>query len=513
MSGGVPIAFNRDGRTGGHGEPGRYSKHSRQGRLASCAAVLLIAVSVVACSVASLSPSPGAAASSTASDETATPSAAVTGTPGDTPSPSGNLGPVSPTPPLPTGPLPSLGAVPAGTWTGLGWIALPAGHSPALPTATDPLAGPNVSLMGWSNGFVEFVWDAHVRTITPWASADGLTWHAGATMDTSVWDSEFKTYDAQHANPGDHDACSLAVSEFDEGPATLLVRGYFDCGGGCGGPWYTSRGAIWTSSDALAWTALDIPKTFGSSTLGPISGGSRGFIALGSAGSSHTLWLSANGQTWTNGALPADLRKSTSAASDPASFAGGYVLPGVVLEQAGDAPTGGGGAGCVTGEGPAHPPLYRGGLWFSADGKYWVRDSLSGTTAAASVTMAVIRVDDHTLLATQLAYAANVRGVTSADWISTDGRRWTPLDGFSAYANTPITDGARGLLRDCGGSAAATQDAWPSLCVVGPKLDLVPLRQSGDVPAVSNGQIVLGPTGLLVTEDGSRFWIGVPTAN
>jgi len=396
---------------------------------------------------------------------------------------------------------------------GLNWIALPAGHSPVLPVPVDPYSGPNVSLEGWSKGFVEFVWDAHLRTITPWASADGLTWHAGATMDTSVWDREFKTYDAQHANPGDHDACSLAVSEFDEGPAILLIRGYFSCGGGCGGPWYTSQSAIWTSPDALAWTALDIPKTFGSGSLGPISGGSRGFITLGSSGSSHTLWLSANGRTWTNGALPADLRKSTSAASDPASFADGYVLPGVVLDQTGDALTGGFGAGCVTGEGPAHPPLYRGGLWFSADGKNWVRDSLSGTTAAASVTMAVIRVDDHTLLATQNAYPANVRGVTSADWISTDGRKWTPLGGFAPYGNTPITDGARGLFRDCGGSGTATPDAWPSLCVVGPKLDLIPLKQSGDLPTVPNGQIVLGPTGVLVTEDGSAYWIGVPTAS
>jgi hypothetical protein len=367
-------------------------------------------------------------------------------------------------------------------------------------------------LEGWSKGFVEFVWDAHLRTITPWASADGLAWNAGWRLDTSVWAGEFKTYDAQHTNLSDHDACSLQVSEFDEGPATLLLRGYFVCGGGCGGPWYTSQSAIWTSPDALEWTTLDVPKTFGMGAVGPISGGSRGFVALGSSGSGQTLWLSSNGRKWTNGTLPADLRKSSSMASDPAAYAGGYVLPGVVLEQAGDGPTSGGSGGCVVGEGPANPPSYRGGLWWSADGKNWVRDSLSGTTDAAYVTMAVIRVDDHTLLATQNAYAANVRGVTAADWISTDGRRWTPLEGISAYANTAITDGARGLLRGCGGSGNATQDAWPILCVVGPKLDLVPLAQSGDLPSVPNGQIALGPTGVLVTEDGSRFWIGVPTA-
>jgi hypothetical protein len=494
-------------------EPGHYSRQGSQGRLLRCAAVLVLVLSAAACSVASLSPSLGGAASATASDKAATRSAAATDATGDTPSPSKALGSSSPTPLLTTGSLPSLGAAPAGTWTALDWIAIPGGHSPTLPTAVDPLSVPNVVLEGWGNGYVEFVWDSHLRTITPWTSADGLTWHAGPTMDTSVWDSEFKTYDTQYANTGDHDACSLAVSEFDEGPATLLVRGYFACGGGCGGPWYTSSSAIWTSSDALAWTALDVPKTFGSSSLGPISGGSSGFVSLGSSGSSHTLWLSSNGRTWTSGTLPADLRKSTSEVSDPASFADGFVLPGVLLAHAGDAPTGGSGAGCVIGEGPANPPLYRGGLWFSADGRAWVRDSLTGTTDAASVTMAVVRIDDHTLLATQDSYAANVRGVTSADWISTDGRRWTPVRGLSAYGGTPISDGLRGLLRDCTGSDTATQGAWPSLCVVGPKLDLVQLRQTGDLPSIPNAQIVLGPTGVLVTQDGSGFWIGVPTAN
>jgi hypothetical protein len=41
---------------------------------------------------------------------------------------------------------------------------------------------------------------------------------------------------------------------------------------------------------------------------------------------------------------------------------------------------------------------------------------------------------------------------------------------------------------------------------------MVALKQTGDAPWIDDWQIAVGPTGLLVTGDGSRFWIGVPTA-
>lgn len=458
------------------------------------AAFVLVALSVSACSVASLSPSPEPAATTSASVEAVSPSPAA-----DTPTPA-----PSPTP----SPLPSLGAVPAGAWTGFDWISLPAGHGPSLPAAVD-LSSPGVSLEGWSKGYVELVWDPHLRTITPWVSGDGLTWNAGEKLDTSVWSADFMAYDAQHSGPGDHDACSLAVSEFGEGVTILLMRGFFSCDGGCGGPWYTSQSAMWTSSDALGWVPVDVPGTFGAGGVGPISGGSSGFIALGPSASSQVLWLSADGRKWTNGQLPADLRKATSSVGSPASFAGGYVMPGVLLEKAGDAYAGGS-AGCVSPEGPANPSMYRAGLWSSTDGKSWVRDSLTGTTDAAYVTMSVIRVDDHTLVAVQSAYVPNVRGVTSAEWVSSDGKAWKPLEGVSPFA-TALTDGARGLLIGCSDAGVPAQDVWLSACAIGPNLDAVHLTESGDMPQGGSGQLALGPTGLLVTEDGSNFWIGVPT--
>ena len=370
--------------------------------------------------------------------------------------------------------------------------------------------GPSVILEGWSKGYVDFVWDPHLRTVTPWVSAEGQNWSAAPKLETSVWAAEFKAYDGQHAQPGDHDACSLAVSQFDEGNGILLVRASFSCGGGCGGPWYTSRDAIWTSPDALKWSNLDIPRTFGAGGIGSISGGSSGFIALSAAGATRTLWLSSNGRTWTNGTLPADLRKSTSSASDPAAIAGGYVLPGVVLVRTGDQGLGGG-AGCVAAEGPINPPVYRGGLWWSTDGRSWIRDNLDGAVDAAYVTMAVTRIDDHTLVAVENGYTPNVRGVIATEWASLDGKAWTLLKGASPYA-TAITDGTRGLLRDCSPTTDTTVNNWPSLCAIGPGLDLVVLTQRGEQPKVGFAQMALGPAGALATEDGSRFWIGVPTA-
>lgn len=486
---------------------GRRSRRDGSRSLLGCVAVLLVSSAVAACSVASLSPSPGASSAATLGQAGwQTPSlAGPSGTPLG--SGSGNLG----SPPLPTGPLPNLGPAPAGPWTGIDWIAVPTGHAPGVSGSVESQSGPEVTLEGWSKGYVEFIWDPHLRTITPWASADGLTWHGGPKIDTSVWTAEFTTYDRQHTDPGDHDSCSFQVVEFEEGPAVTLLRGFFSCGGGCGGPWYTSSEAMWVSSDASSWTPVEVAKNFGSGSVGAISGGSSGFIALGSSGSSRTLWLSSDGRTWAHGTLPGDLLKTGSAAGAPASFANGYVLPGIVTVQAGEELPGGGMAGCVIGSGPDKPPTYRGGLWWSADGHTWVRDSLSGTTDAAYVDMAVTRIDDHTLLATQRSYATEGSGAipAEAEWISTDGKTWIAIKGLANQWPLVITDGSRGILRDCTGATGA--NPWYSLCVIGPKLDMVPLSQTGAVPAVQDAQIVLGPTGLLVTVDGSRFWIGIPT--
>jgi len=50
---------------------------------------------------------------------------------------------------------------------------------------------------------------------------------------------------------------------------------------------------------------VDMAKTFGAGGVGTISGGSSGYIALGSAAASRA-WVSSDGQAWTQDALPAN---------------------------------------------------------------------------------------------------------------------------------------------------------------------------------------------------------------
>ena len=138
----------------------------------------------------------------------------------------------SPTPPLPKGPLPSLSPVPSGAWTGLRWIAIPGGHSPAVP-APPPGWGTGVTLAGFSKGYLEFMWNAHKRTLTPWLSADGLTWKAGTNFDLSSWAASFKDYDSDNngSDPTHHDECAVVLDNFQESPDSLLLVGHVECRG------------------------------------------------------------------------------------------------------------------------------------------------------------------------------------------------------------------------------------------------------------------------------------------
>ncbi len=93
--------------------------------------------------------------------------------------------------------------------------------------------------------------------------------------------------------------------------------------------------------------------------------------------------------------------------------------------------------------------------------------------------------------------------------MSKDGKTWTRLKGYPE-PHTPIISGRDHGLLDMW-SPTSAQDSL--LCVINDKLDLVVvLKQTGDLPWWDRPQLALGPAGLLATGDGSRFWIGVPTA-
>ena len=277
-------------------ERGTGSARGRSWGSFGLAAVVLIALSATACTAESLSPSPistvpaapsteaspSSSASSSGSSSAATsiptlpalwttPPSAPPSTPASTLTPTQT--PVydptaSSTPPLPKGPLPSLSPVPSGAWTGLRWIAIPGGHSPAVP-APIPGWGTGVTLAGFSKGYLEFMWNAHKRTLTPWLSADGLTWKAGTRFDLSIWAASFKEYDSEKWS--DHDECAVVLDNFQEGLGSLLLVNHVVCSDGkCG---FSSMTPVttWTSPDGLSWTVATVP-----STVNPIliSGGS-----------------------------------------------------------------------------------------------------------------------------------------------------------------------------------------------------------------------------------------------
>ena len=463
------------------------------------AAVALIALSGAACTAA-ISPSPVAAspapAAMTASGfgQTQTPNR-----PSDTPASTGTLDPdasESPTPPLPTGPLPSLNPVPAGLWTGIKWIAISGGHSPAVPASLPDEEFPTIILAGSSKGYAEFAWNSSKRTLTPWFSADGLSWNAGANLDLGAWTSYFKLYDAQNDGSDSewHDRCEFWDSNFQEGPQALLLRASLHCGGDtCGTPDVSGQ-ASWTSENGVSWTPAIIPGT----VTGLVSGGSRGFVALGSDGPISTIWTSHDGRAWTQGKLPPAALAVGSYAESPVSFAGGYVLPGVVMATKGSQT--GGSSGCIS-DG-MDLSQYQGALWWSPDGSTWTRDTLSGATPTdKGVSMSLVRIDEHTVVAVQQL------GDTKTEWVSVDGRTWTTRNGKIAFdSGDEVVGRDRGLIQSCDGGFA-------TLCVFNDKLDLVTLKQSGDLPWWDDGpQLVLGPTGILASDDGNRFWIGVPTA-
>jgi hypothetical protein len=370
---------------------------------------------------------------------------------------------------------------------------------------------PNVTLEGWSHGYVEFVWDQSKRTVTPWASADGLSWTTNGTLDIRAWAPYFKAYDA--ADPGDdptwRSQCDFKVDNFQEGPTSLFMLGEAACSGWSGvcgwHPDLYSHQITWASVDGLSWK---IVRDVAPSIWNPYeaaSGGSSGFIVLDGS----SIRTSSEGEIWRKGgALPTGLWFNS-----PVAIAGGFVLPGVVKvqtgQQSGDSPD-----GCA-GSDFTDLSMYQAALWWSPDGVTWTRDSLAGATPGPlGVAMSLVRVDDRAVVARMSIPDAATIGtddetVTETEFVSTDGKTWTVLEGHPlASAMVAVVAGrGRGLIwEDNYPNPAPTIHAFDA------SMTLVTLEQTGDVPWEWVSQRALGPTGLLVTEDGTRFWLGVPTA-
>jgi hypothetical protein len=405
------------------------------------------------------------------------------------------------------GPLPSVGPAPAGAWASINWIAVPGGHSPEV-SSQGANYYPYAALQAWSKGYVEFIWDPAKAIVVPWVSADGLHWMAGSALDANGWVTEMENgkIPIPRSETG---GCSFVISDFAEGPTSLVVRGQLACAGGCGDPWM-SKARVWTSTDGLTWTKLNVYEATGGGSFSAISGSTNGFMAVDTKSAKRTIWLSPDGANWSQGAFPDEA--GTYFPVQPVAFAKGQVLAGTVVIRAGDEfqlPEDFCG-GLVTADEDAIPALYRGTIWGSSDGVTWARVNLSGTSVVAGyLWMTVSRVDEHTLLAHQSTPDKD------AWWISTDGRIWKPL--AEAPGDFILGGRDRGLVyarRWSDESAGWSHDFF----MYDDKLQPVSIAHGGDEPwwiedvGAGTFQMVLGPTGVLLTQDGSRFWLGVPSA-
>jgi hypothetical protein len=270
--------------------------------------------------------------------------------------------------------------------------------------------------------FVSLLANEHLIVLEP-DELLGVLRHHEPLISQSVWTPQFPEYD-RGISAADRADCNFEVIGFHEGPSSLVLRGDVFCSGGCGGPWYTDQ-TMWSSTDAVTWTPIDMPKLFGTGGIGPISGGSA--------------------------------------------------------------------------------------VWWSPDGSNWTRIGLSGTTAANSVYMAVWALDDHTLLAQQSSSSSTGSAGATATWASHDEKSWSLVHNApSLLVPDLVRSQSQGLLfdwlTDAQGSTIGSQYS-----ILTTRMSFSVVSQTGSSPWIDDWQQALGPMGILITIDGSRFLMGVPT--
>lgn len=468
-------------------DPGAATRRRFAGLGVAAASIVLTGL-VAACTAAAATPTPesqGPSASATLAQE-----------PSATPLPSSTATP-----------LPSLGPVASGTWTKIKWVAGPASAGPS-PTGSTSDSDTSLRLFGWSRGYVDFLVSRTFGTaslgvtrsaaaargqgtasmiaassegtlsITAASSTDGLYWRDNGKVDVSGIDF------------------NVGIEQVAEGPGGLLAVGRLE-GIMCGGPSFVS--ALWTSADGISWRPVDLGAAFGDSTVWTIDGGSKGYIAAGTAkdGTTQLVWTSDDGRAWHGVTLSKTTFKKVTI-DDATAFAGGFVLSGATI---------GPDAGC------GGSSLMTPSLWWSADGKSWIRDQVSGAVPNTSASMSVTRINDHALLATQSSWNEATQTSSEAVWTSTDGRNWTPAKETTLADMHVMTDGQNGLAMswspDDGGKVA--------ILAFDDSLNAAPLVQTGEQPtdlwASGSWAAALGPAGLVISDvAGARFWIGVPIA-
>jgi hypothetical protein len=289
---------------------------------------------------------------------------------------------------------PTASSVASGPWANLRW--------------SDQLVFPDAvtvdDIVSWDGGLIAagLIQTGSNQAAAFWRSSDGTSWTRVTTSGTSFADSQ--------------------ISGLLTAPTGLVAWGW------AGQPVCTGQGEgttcdprpvmIWTSPDGVAWTQVPDVSMFNGATIGKVTLGAQGFVAVGDTGfTSPAIWASTDGTTWQRETLPSatftDAHFSTVRAT-----ATGYVLGG---STGGNPPASGGVQAPSTGVAAA---------WWSPDGQTWTKATVE-RSGGLGTSLGSIYVGASGMVAVGSASGGN--GATA--WTSTDGRTWQPI--APGYAGAP----------------------------------------------------------------------------
>jgi hypothetical protein len=277
------------------------------------------------------------------------------------------------------------------------------------------LAGHLTSVAQGPSGWIAVGSADENGTVEPvvFGSADGVTWTPLPAL-TGIAGS-----DAQFVGAA-------------AGPGGYLVVGKLGSGA-------SERAAFWWSGDLKNWASgvgMGTPAHAGAAVAV-----NDGFVAVGSSADCHTIWLSADGQHWTEHDLSKPSGATTATLQSIAAAPGGrFVAAGFAAGAAGDIPL------VVT----------------SADGGAHVTQVvLSAPQGSASVTAVTATSDGF--VAVGLAGPANAQ--RAVEWTSPDGLTWsaaTPVSSAGANAITALTNGGTTVTGTTQGTTGPAVLAIPS---------------------------------------------------
>ncbi len=331
------------------------------------------------------------------------------------------------------------------------------------------------SVFGWDDGYVAFDVvttksknGSKVTVIDTEHSTDGISWSAGGSFTPPSF------------TPDVPDQQSPSVDGIEEGPVGLLVYDDYDCVCACHFPTIHPLGA---STDGVTW------QTVQGVVVGDwLDAGSAGYIVT----EGDQVEISQDGISWTRTRLSGKAFATVDSIDSGASSAGGFVITSETYGP----PTQG--AMCVQFPIPMNPTV-----WFSADGKNWVRQILPGGIAKGYGSATVCHINAHILLAQEW-------DGSELDWTSTDGEAWTSASTGFSCEGMPL---AGHYLLD----SFDPYGNW-TVEVLGPDLHYEALAETGDEPNwhdvwADHGWVdALGPAGLIVSDGQGGLWVGVPFA-